>query len=226
MGRHLQRGEALIDLGRYSEAAGEFSKELAENPDCALAYAMRAISLANARGLVAAEESARRAIELAPEWEYGYYSLSVVKWFGKDFAASEVAVRNALALGRSEYSLAHLAEVLNLTDRHAEALEVARECLMMNPRNIDAIIAHASALVILDKTKINEARKILTDALTIHPNNPLLHKITGILDLQSANYSEALASLREARRLDPVRYGPVNYFVSSRQVASLACDLR
>ena len=47
MGRHFQQGSMLFQLGRYREAVDALTEELNEQPDSAMAFAMRAAAWIN-----------------------------------------------------------------------------------------------------------------------------------------------------------------------------------
>jgi tetratricopeptide (TPR) repeat protein len=203
MGEHYQRGEALYDLGRLLDAADEFVKEIGEDPNSAAAWAMHANSLGSALKCDRAEESAKRAIELAPEWEYGYYILSIIKWNQNDAQAAERAAREAIRCCPTEYSWAHLARILYKTGRYTEAIDAARNCLAIDPSYHEATIVQSQSLVQLSLANLPKARNLILNALADTPTDASLLKELASLRSDAAKCDEAIHCYREARRLNP-----------------------
>ncbi len=111
-------------------------------------------------------------------------------------------VREAIALEPDEplYRV-RLSELLCFHREPPEALVVAEEALSLSPRDVRALSALGSALVVLGR--LGEARRTFFDALSLEPESAELHARLGwtLVDLeedQSANLS-----FREALRLDP-----------------------
>ena len=134
----LTHARELLKQKNYRGAAKEFAR--ADNllggrcGDCLVGLSRARVGLGDRKG---AEEAARRAIPLldtpaaqAEAWNVLGVALAGDKT--SNLPEAEAAFRKALDLGGENLVRVNLAEVLLRTERHAEALELAREALQAN----------------------------------------------------------------------------------------------
>lgn len=140
----LARAWELLQHKQYREAAREFTRaeKLLDGRcgDCLLGLSRARVGLGERKG---AAEAARRAIPLlaTPEAQAQAWNQLGVALAGdeaRNLPEAEAAFRKALELGGENLVRVNLAEVLLRADRHAEALELAREALKPDPWGPDS----------------------------------------------------------------------------------------
>jgi Flp pilus assembly protein TadD len=204
MGRHYQRGSMLFALGRYSDAVDAFTEELDEQPESAIAFAMRAASWLNCGQTRKASRDVHEAIRLAPELGYAHYVLSCIHSRQGSTTKAEKSIREALRLERNPTYFYRLAEIDFLRNRFDRSLEFVDEGLATNPTHVDCLLLRAKNLSALGRQL--EAKSCLLAALSRHPSNPAAHQTLGQITLEVGDTAEARDALREARRLNPIHH--------------------
>jgi tetratricopeptide (TPR) repeat protein len=202
MGPHFQRGQVLFDLKRYREAVEAFQAALAENPHAPVVHAMIGAALINLRRIKDASQAVRRALELAPDLAYGHYVLSFVHESCGRLAEAEKSIAEAVRLEPSADNFHRWAGIAARRRRRLEALEATRQALQLDPHHTGAIILRGRLLA--EMGKLSEAHALYAAALYTNPENAEAQHALGSLQLHTGKSSEALNTLREARRLDPV----------------------
>lgn len=204
MGRHFERGMALFELRRFREAIEEFSQELADDPQSALALAMRAACLGSLAKNRQAQQDARAAIELDPECDYAFYALSIIYMCRGRQRAAHKMIREALRIAPLPDYFQQLGDIHFREKRFRQSLDATEKALSLNPQHEPALILRAKALVKLGR--LAEARKLLREALALSAENPEAHRELGALILRTRGTEKALNHLLEARRIDPIGF--------------------
>jgi tetratricopeptide (TPR) repeat protein len=204
MGKHFQQGAMLFHLGRYREAIDALTEELNEQPGSAVAYAMRAAAWINLGRTRYAANDVREALRSAPELAYAHYILSFVRANHGHMRGAEGAIREALRLDPSADYFFRLAELHFIRGRFNDCREVLDNALAIDPFHAGSLMLRAKTLAAVGLH--DEARNCLHSVLAQNPENPAAHHALGSLTLQAGNSVEALDSLREARRLNPIKH--------------------
>lgn len=202
MGRHFERGTVLYNLRRFKDAADAFAQELADDPNSPHSHAMRAAALGAFGQFADASQSARRAIELAPQWQYGYYILGVTESLQGKIRKAEATFLQALRLEPTTDVHFRLAKIYSFTNRIHECLEATAKALELEPLHVDSLLLRGETLLALGR--LDDAQQLFQTALSDSPDNPEAHHALGKLTLKHGDNAEALGLLREARRLDPL----------------------
>jgi Tfp pilus assembly protein PilF len=204
MGKHDDRGMALYDLRRYREAIMEFSQALAEEPQSAMALSMRAAALCALGDTDSAEEDARAAIAINPEWSYPYYVLSIAHEQRGELIAAEDAIRESLRIDSDAGCFSQLARILYGREHFEGCLEATDRALELDQGDVPSIIFRARALVALGRQK--DAEHLMRTALALYPDSAAVQYEAGYYWAWRGHLQESLNLLEEARRLDPIRY--------------------
>jgi tetratricopeptide (TPR) repeat protein len=222
MGAAYDMAVILYRQKRYEMARQQLSRELADQPNNANAFAMLALCLAEQKQFRAARRQAEQAIAIGPSLAFAHYCLAWV--FYKDHSFScrrRVAFcRNQAALRRKRLKLAEttLDEAIRLAPCNADYLgllgwiryelgnfrgasDAALQGLEVDPSSNDCL--RVQAYVLQARGKIDAAQRVSGTALSAHPENVLTHVAHGRSLLLSGSHLAALEHFREAMRLDP-----------------------
>lgn len=199
---HYQRALILFHQSRPELAEEELRRELAINPDSALAHGLLASCFRKRGKLDEAEQSARKAVGLDPQLPYTHHVLAMVLSDRNRLAEAETAIREAIRLNPAcaDY-FAVLARVKLMAENWEGALDAANQGLCCQPEHTDCNNCRALALINLGR--IRTARATLDTNLTLHPNNADTHAHQGWTLLAANHPEKAQEHFQEALRLSP-----------------------
>ncbi|CAL9566876.1 hypothetical protein SUDANB95_04712 [Actinosynnema sp. ALI-1.44] len=202
----VQRGRALLDLGRAREAEAQFRLALAADPSDPVAHTLLAQALLRQEKYSEARDASRTALAAAPEHVLAHSTLAAALAGLGEHAAALDAVRGGLALAPEVAGL-HLQEacVLLAQKRNAEALAGAERARALDPDSADAAAVHAAALY--ESQRLDEADAAVLEALRLDPQNIDAHRVRGLLALRRGGGRSAVRAHRTAMRLDPTDAG-------------------
>ncbi|GAA2193093.1 tetratricopeptide repeat protein [Micromonospora lupini] len=146
------RAMALVDLGRYADAATTADRLLGLGPTDAYAQRSAAAILADSRNGQPALNAAWRGVELAPQEPQAHLVLSLVAARLELFDLAERAYREALRLDPRLADVGHDVGVLRLEQRRwSEALEQVAEAVTLGASRIDSprTLAHGLHRLVL-----------------------------------------------------------------------------
>jgi len=202
MSDHVQRARFLLEQGRSEHAEQELRRAVAANPDDALPRTLLAVALAEQKRHDEALKEVRAAIGLAPDWAYPHYVAGIALEGQGKHQQAERAAREAIRLdAANDDSYALLAQTLINQARWREALEVAEQGLALDAENVTCANFRAMALTKLRRR--DDAAAALETALGREPENAMTHANRGWAQLEGGDHRAAMASFREALRLDP-----------------------
>ncbi|MFD1149905.1 tetratricopeptide repeat protein [Saccharothrix hoggarensis] len=198
----VQRGQALLDLGRAREAEAQFRTALSAAPGEPTLHALLAQSLLRQERYEEAREASRTAVAAAPEHVMAYSTLAASLAGLKRLPEALEAVRQALALAPG-YAVLHVQEayVLLAQERPEDALTSIARARALDPEDSDAAALQAAALY--DSHRLEEADAAVAEALRLDPQNADAHRIQGLLALRRGGGESAVRAHRTALRLDP-----------------------
>jgi len=202
--RHIRMNlaNALCMAGQVGESLEIYERLLAEIPGDATTGINLAITLRRAGRL----KEARRVLEDLVN--HGCCSLDLHYWLGVVSAEngllrqSEEHFRKALALNGADASLKlNLAFVLKSLGRSGEALDLAEDVLYLSPRHREALQLKAEILTELDR--LEEAAGIHRALLEENPNDAVpLHRL-GMIEAMMGRFDSALSHLKRSLQLAP-----------------------
>ncbi|MCU0723262.1 MAG: tetratricopeptide repeat protein, partial [Planctomycetes bacterium] len=202
MGQHFERGRVLFEQSRHDRAAGEFRKELAEEPGNAAAHALLALSLSQLDRDREAEAEARLAVVADPDFPLAHDALATALHSLGRMEEAEASAREAVRLDpEAPTHRATLSAVLLDRGEAGEALRSAEEGLALDPDHGPCVNLRAMALVRLGRAE--EASRGIDGALAKEPESGLAHANQGWALLHLRKHREAAEHFREALRLDP-----------------------
>jgi len=203
MGPDFHRGQALYELGRFSEAIESYRSELAGNPNSAISYAMIAASLFNLNRVKEAEEQLRQALALDPELACAFYLQSFIDLRRGRLDKAEKSIAESVRLVQLPNSFHQWATIAEARGKFDDALAATAQALRLDPTHNESIILRGRLLA--KEGKLDEAHALYISALSNNPLDAAAQHALGSLQLRTGKSNAALGALREARRLDPVK---------------------
>lgn len=199
--QHITRARILLDQRQYAMAEDQLRTAIGEHPEVSLLYTMLASCLMNLDRLKDAESACRRAIELEPDGDEGWYVLSLaLSLRGKDRAAIEAANR-AVDLDPSDPDNWWVLGVARMRQNELKAaLEAAEHGLTLDAGADNLLLLRDRALAALGRPQAVEHAR---ETLARDPESDVAHNNLGWALLHAGQHQEAVVHFREALRLDP-----------------------
>lgn len=200
--RAVDRGIALLDLGRPAEAEKYFRDALAANPADADLLVCLARSLHEQERYGEARDAARQGLAAAPEHLVGLLVLSAALAGLKDFGTALQAVQRGRQIAPALPQF-HRQEgaLLIAQDRSAEAFGPLERARTLDPESSETAALIGAAFY--NVRRFPEAEQALAEALRLDPNNAEAHRVRGLLALRRGGGKPAVDAHRNALRLDP-----------------------
>jgi len=197
------RADMLGEIGRWRDAIPLLQSALRLEPDDARLHCRLARAHFQVGDMVQAMHSAERAIALEPSGEWGHNLRAVILLKGRDIRRILRAAEEAAALApESAPALSVLTRVFLKAGKLGRARETAERLRRTAP---GSPLAHeALTLVALRQRRWREAEAHSRAMLGINPLSYAAFYNLGIALLLSKRVPEAVESLLEARRLNPV----------------------
>lgn len=191
---HLLRGRVAFRFGRYQDAAAEFRKAVAAQPDNVSARINLAAALAEAGDRKGAAEQLREVLKLSPGNGTAHFNLGTLMALEGETAGAVVHFQEAVRIDPNDAAArTGLAQVLEKDGRLEEALDQYQKAVGLAPQDENAWLGGASLLVRLGRFK--EAKDVLEAA---YGNLPSSGRIVHALARFLASCPDV--SLREGRR--------------------------
>jgi tetratricopeptide (TPR) repeat protein len=209
---------------RFEEALGELAEAGSDEMEDPLLHGLRAIALSRLDRHQQALDSARQAITLAPDIDYGHYVLAVVHLRRGSFTEARDAIR--IALDKDPTDATNLATLANIEcgrEQWSAALDAAERGLANDPAHDGCRQARTVALMKLGR--MEEANRDVSTLLADNPNDAETHDTQGWMFLHQGNADAARRHFLEALRLEPnhasARDGLVHALKARHQVFSV-----
>ena len=153
-----------------------------------------------------------QAVRMDPKNPLAWYSLGRIRYTDQKFAEAAACFRKTLELSphnvKAENNLGLAYEAQNRTDDAVTAYRQAiawQTALPASQRSEQPLLN--LAIVLLHRGDTSSAEPLLTQAVTIAPNDPHIHEQLGHLYLQEADFASAAKQFQQATSEDPKNSG-------------------
>jgi tetratricopeptide (TPR) repeat protein len=195
------RARVLIEQNRCDLAINEVTARLADDPDDPEGHILLAFCL-NATNRPEAWETARRAVELAPDDARAHFAVSLTETRRGNLNEAEAAVRRAIGLNSWNAGyFGQLAAIELVRHRWTDALRAADEGLALDPD--DDVCLNNRAVALTKLGRHDEASRTLEGTLEKHPEDAFSHANRGWSLLHQNESKQAVIHFRESLRLNP-----------------------
>ena len=197
----------LVKSNRHAEATELCEQSIAALPNSAELHFYRSNLHVQVDDKVAAIVSCKRALFLNPQLIPAQQSLSRLSLDTGQFEQAEASYRREIELTPEHFGPYHmLAVVLNQTARHAEAIELFKRAISLNPNSSASYTSLGGAYIDLDDTSdeyLALAQANFEKAVALEPGNSECHCTLGFNYWRRAQLDRALASFDKAIGADP-----------------------
>ena len=198
----LNVGTELQARGRVDEAAAEYRRVLARDPDDALAHSNLGTALAALGRPAEAVEHYERALALAPEDADSHSNLGNALVALDRIDAAVESYRRALAIDPGSVEAhAALGMALHAAGRSEEAVGHLRRARDLGPPTVE--ILNLLGVALASQERLDAAAVEFRRALAVDPGSAEAHANLGTVYHLQGDLEQAVAQYREALRLDP-----------------------
>ncbi len=201
----LDRANLLVfQMKRYPDAEILLQQCLSIEPQHAPTHALLAINYANMKQGELAIESAKKAIELAPDDSYMHYALAYAYRYHGLITRSERAITVAIGMNPEipEY-FGVQAENYIIQSQYTKALDALKIGLRLDPRNIYCLELKLKAFIQL--RLYVDAEQIADLLLPLSPNDASIYRLVGDLYQRQNKNQQSIAAYQESLRLNPLQ---------------------
>jgi tetratricopeptide (TPR) repeat protein len=199
----IQRAVQLIQLHKYDLALKELDSMLADDPNIARVYSLKALAFMDKKQKLKAIENAQKAIGIDPDDAYPHYVLGVVYFnLTEDYKKTQDSIKESLKINPDNpdcYDI--LAQLRLIKLDYSGALKFCEEGLKLDPQDVDCLSTRARVLALMGKR--GEAKQTIGNALSTDPENITALTSAGWVHLESGDHIKALEVFREVLRLNP-----------------------
>lgn len=165
---HLIQGRKALDAGRFSEAADEFRKAIAANPNGIPARVNLGAALAQMEDIAGAVDQYQQALKIDPTNATAHYNLGFLLAKQNQHAQAIIHFQAVLAVNPNDTeSRFGLAQELEKSERVEEALAEVSRVVKSDPGNEDAALELVKLM--LGKKQYQPALDTLEKAHTLFP---------------------------------------------------------
>jgi predicted O-linked N-acetylglucosamine transferase (SPINDLY family) len=198
---------ALLNADRPAEATELCEESIAALPPSAELHLCRSNLYQHEDERALAIESCRRALSIDPALIAAQQRLSRLLLDDEQFEQAEVSYRREIELTPEHFGPHHmLGVVLSRMGRHAEAIELFKRAIALNPHSSASYSSLAAAYSDSDDTSEDSlalARANFEKAVELDPQNSAILYSLGISHWRAAQLDRALASFDRAIEVDP-----------------------
>lgn len=199
---HLQRGQLLLQQGRYQEAEKELQQALNNNPTNFIAHALISECYLETKRFSEALVFSLQALQYAPDNTFALYMHAKALFYNKKTKEASAIIHQGLSIDPSDAGFFGLLANIAFYDEDWDAaLQAAESGLQLSPENVHLVNIRAQALIKLNRQV--EAEQTLDYALNKAPENPFAHANKGWVAIEQDRYNEAIDHFKESLRLNP-----------------------
>ena len=198
---------ALLRSNRFAEAAQLCEESLAISPNSCELHFYRSNLYARAGDKASAIASCERALALNPAFIAAQQTLSRLLFDTEQFERAEVSYRREIELTPEHFGPRHqLGVVFNRTGRSAEAIDLFKQAILLNPNSGASYSSLGAAYIDLDQASGDIAALAHANyekAVAVEPGNSDLHHNLGESYRRGGQLDLALSSFDKAIELNP-----------------------
>ncbi len=201
------KGVAYLNQGQDEQADQQFRVAIDKHPDVTLSYDFLSASLEGRGKIEEALQVSQQGLQIRSDERF-YRRIARLKSHQGDYSAALNAAEKASTLNPQEYeNWFLLADGLKqIPSRRAESIAAykkARELLgiRLNRRPNDAWLTALMAVLEAQLGEVQRAEQLSKRAIELGPNTAVVHLLVASVHELSGRRTQALQSLREARRL-------------------------
>ncbi|HLE70238.1 MAG TPA: tetratricopeptide repeat protein, partial [Vicinamibacteria bacterium] len=189
--RHANRGVALLEQFRFTEAAAAFEEVVRAAPDSAAGYINLGISYFNERDFEKSRAALERAKTLAPESPYVHYNLGLIDKLQGATEAALVAFEKVASLDPTDsMTLYYLGTLYANLGRLEEAETTLRRTIALSPNNESAHFSLGNVLI--RQGRREEGQKELLVFRELKESFPAEAASAGLQYTELGRYAEAV----------------------------------
>ena len=201
---YQQYGNFLFEQGKYKDAAVQFELQTTLQPDSEMAFNNLGAAYFMANDMPHARQAWQQALAIQPSAPT-YSNLASVAFYEHDFVTAAALYRHAIELRPENVSLvANWADSLKFVNgqqenarlAYQEALQLARNSLMVNPNDNYMHVASARYLAELDQC--DSAREITLPRMAKFPADPYIFYELALIASHCGQANEVQAMLQKA----------------------------
>ena len=194
--RQANRGVALLEQFRFTEAAAAFEEVVRAAPDSAAGYINLGISYFNERDFEKSRAALEKAKALAPESPYVHYNLGLIDKLQGNTEASVVAFEKVAALDPTDsMTLYYLGTLYANLGRLEEAEATLRRTIALSPNNESAHFSLGNVLI--RQGRREEGQKELLLFRELKESFPAESASAGLQYTELGRYAEAVEESAE-----------------------------
>lgn len=190
-----RKGNCADAVRHFEKATGVF----AQQPIALTQYATCLAALTRYQDAAAVFA---QVLALDPAKKEARYNLALAQWNAHDAEAALATLQPLVETASLDKDASMLAaEILDSRGDTARAVELLRNLILANPRDVDAYLQFA--LMSFDHTSPQVGIDILNAGLTQLPKEPRLYLVRGILLTQFGEFTRSAEDFETAGRIDP-----------------------
>jgi tetratricopeptide (TPR) repeat protein len=213
------RGVALLEQFRFTEAAAAFEEVVRAAPDSAAGYINLGIAYFNERDFEKSRAALEKAKALAPESPYVHYNLGLIEKLQGNTEAAVVAFEKVAALDpKDSMTLYYLGTLYSNLGRLEEAEATLERTLALSPNNESAHFSLGNVLI--RQGRREEGQKELLVFRELKESFPAEAASAGLQYTELGRYAEAVEESAEPlqpRASEAVREGSVRFVEATRE---------
>jgi tetratricopeptide (TPR) repeat protein len=208
----INRARELLKSRQYEKAADMLRLMIASEPDSAIVHAHLSIAMLRLGHAKEALSSAQRAIELDPNYAFGYLAIGEANQAMNRLDEAIEAVRQAIHVSPNYFdAYGVLGTLYGQTKRYEESLDAFNHALSLNSSNAD--VHNGLAIAYYRLGRHEDAIKAVREAVSLNPNFANAYTNLGNWCTELGRYEEAVEAFSNVTRIAP-RF-PYAYFSRS-----------
>jgi len=198
---YLNRAEVRLETGDAAGSLADLQRIEREYKDSSFYQVRLADSYVRLNKLAPAQAAYDRAVQLDPKNAEALTNRGALLYSQKAYEQAESDIRQALLLNpKQDAALNNLSLLLARARNYTDALTYVERALLVQPNQPYYLNNKAYLLLMLNRSE--EALPLVQESLRLDPDNAWAHRTAGIYYLNRQEGVKALASFRQAERLD------------------------